>query len=121
MPMNDMVFLPSTYHQSPSASETTWGARSPSSGTRPSHKSGGSMMCESDEIIHVVASSSATDPVGAVIVMVGSSAYGIALSPEGRSLVSPRARALRHHREGLRPASGGRLPHRVTDRAGTGG
>ena len=47
------------------------------------------MMCESDEIIHVVASSSATDPVGAVIVMVGSSACGIALPPEGRSLVSP--------------------------------
>jgi hypothetical protein len=54
------------------------------------------MMCESDEIIHVVASSSATDPVGAVIVMVGSSAYGIALPPranvvKGTSVVSARA------------------------------
>ena len=34
MPRNDIVFLPSTYHQSPSASDTTRGAaRSPSSGT----------------------------------------------------------------------------------------
>jgi hypothetical protein len=69
MPTNDIVFLPSTYHQSPSASDTTVGALSPSSGTRPSHRSGGSMMCESDEIIHVVASTSAIEPVAAVVVM----------------------------------------------------
>ena len=51
------------------------------------------MMCESEEIIHVVASSSATEPVGAVIVMgglLGGAAFPTS-SREGTSLVSPRA------------------------------
>src|SRR5215218_2975667 len=60
MPRCDIVLRPSTYHHSPSASDTTWGIRSPSSVPRPVQRSGGSTMCESDEIIHVRASTSVT-------------------------------------------------------------
>ena len=44
-----MVLYPSTYHHSPSSAETTLGSRSSRAPPRPVHRSGGSMMCESDE------------------------------------------------------------------------
>src|SRR4051794_11517144 len=51
-PRKLMDFLPSMYHQSPVSSLTTRGARSANSlSTRSTHRSGGSMMWLSDEII----------------------------------------------------------------------
>ena len=53
-PRNDMDRCPSMYHQSPPGSRRTWGTRSAIGPVTLSvHRSGGSMMWESDEIIIV--------------------------------------------------------------------